>query len=46
MNSIHFDNRADRFISIIADDISIIADDISVVVADDFHGFVSSNDIK
>lgn len=35
----HFDNRADRFIS-------IIADDISVAVADDFHGFVSNNSIK
>lgn len=31
MNSIHFDNRADRFISIIADDISVVVDAVVVV---------------
>jgi hypothetical protein len=39
MNNIIFDNRDDRFIS-------IIADDISVVVSDVFQGFVSNNNIK
>ncbi len=34
MNNIHIDNRADRFISIIADDSRVVVDVDSVVAVD------------